>query len=623
MRLLVDCIPWDEGKSGISAYTRGLVEELRRQGHELTLLCEPWAKFDGGGLPVVRAPKWTAKPVASMLWHLYGLPWWVRRHRKEFDGMVICAANRRVCARYPVPTAAVVHDLANFRIPGKYSRARMFYLAHVLPHYAKKAQHLVAVSAATAHDMDRFWGCKEGSVEVLHEGFPQPPPGWKRNPGAKNLLYISRIEHPGKNHVRLIEAYGQLPREMAEAHPLVLAGADWKDAEAVKAAAAASPHADLIRFTGYVEAGEPMERLWAETGFYVFPSLFEGFGISLAEAMARGIPCACSGNGALAEVAGGVAETFDPGKTDEIAAALVRLFSMGEGPRAAKAKRGLARADDFSWEAHARGLTRLLEKKEGGGTVKLFKIPISKITEDEAIDRIIAMAKTRRADGTPHRVATLNVDFVTNAVKLWPFRGSMELWHYLQAADFVTADGMPLVWLSRLLGDPLPGRVTGADTVPRICARCAEEGLRVYVLGGSMLALSEAFSILHEKSPKLQIAGLNWAEIKLDADHGILVDHINATRPDVLFVALGNPKQELWISRNAPKLNVGVAMGVGGTFNFISGVVPRAPEWMRRCGLEWVHRIGHEPGRLWQRYARGSVKFTALSILTLFGWGRK
>ena len=255
--------------------------------------------------------------------------------------------------------------------------------------------------------------------------------------------------------------------------------------------------------------------------------------------------------------------------------------------------------------------------------VKMFKIPVSRMTEKEAVDRIMAMAKTRRPDGTPHRVATLNVDFVTNAVQFWPFRGRRELWDYLQNADFVTADGMPLVWLSRLLRKPLPGRVTGADTVPKICARCAEEGLSIYVLGGSMEALTKAFASLHERMPKLKIAGLNWSEINLEAEHGVLVDHINSTKPDILFVALGNPKQELWIGRNAAKLDVGVAMGVGGTFNFISGIIPRAPLWMQLHGLEWVHRIVHEPGRLWQRYARGLVKFSFLALLTLFGWGRE
>ena len=360
MRLLVDCIPWDLGKSGISAYTRGLLAELRRQGHALTLLAEPGAEIDAGtGLPTVRAPGWTRKPLASMLWHLYALPGWIRRPKGEFDGMVICAANRRVCAKYPLPTVAVVHDLANFRIPGKYSRSRMIYLAHVLPRYAKRAQHLVAVSGATADDMVRFWGCREGDVTVLHEGFPRPPEGWGRAAGARNLLYISRIEHPGKNHVRLIEAYGRLPRALAEAHPLVLAGGDWKDAEAVKAAAAASPHAEFIRFTGFVAPGEAMERLWAETGFYVFPSLFEGFGISLAEAMSRGIPCACSGNGALAEVAGDAAVTFDPEDAADIARGLETLLGEGADARAARVARGLARAEAFSWEAHVRGMIDL------------------------------------------------------------------------------------------------------------------------------------------------------------------------------------------------------------------------------------------------------------------------
>ena len=95
-----------------------------------------------------------------MLWHLCVLPFWIRRHRKEFDGFVICAANRRVCAWYPLPTTATVHDLANFHVPGKYSRLRMFYLAHVLPHFAKKAQRLVAVTAdvdvGSTYDMSLF-----------------------------------------------------------------------------------------------------------------------------------------------------------------------------------------------------------------------------------------------------------------------------------------------------------------------------------------------------------------------------------------------------------------------------------------------------------------------------------
>ncbi len=394
MRLLVSCIPYDGGKSGISAYVREVVRELCRQGHELTLLCEPEVDDADIRRPatdikeskaesrpavgrrlsnVVHAPRWTRRPIFSMLWHLFVLPFWIRRHRREFDGFVICSANRRVCAWYPLPTVATVHDLANFHVPGKYSRLRMFYLAHVLPFFAKRAQRLVAVSGATKADMVKYWHCRDKDVTVLYNGVVVSGQSLvasgqssincaltTNNYALTTILYISRIEHPGKNHVRLIEAYGRLPKAVAEAHPLVIAGADWKDAETVHDAAAASPHANLIRFTGFVPAGE-MEKLWDEAGFYVFPSLFEGFGLSLVEAMARGIPCACSNNGSLGEIAGDVAMTFAPENADEIADTLLRLVSEPERDRSARIARGLEWVKRYSWADHAAGLVKLLE----------------------------------------------------------------------------------------------------------------------------------------------------------------------------------------------------------------------------------------------------------------------
>ena len=368
MRLLVSCIPYDGGKSGISVYVREVVSALAAQGHDLTLLVEPGEKGD------VVAPSWTRRPALSMLWHLFVLPFWIWRHRRDFDGFVICAANRRVCAWYPLPTTATVHDLANFHIPGKYSRSRMFYLAHVLPFFAKRAQYLVAVSGATKADMVKFWHCREDHVTVLYNGlagevgenssssrveFAHPFSNSNSNSNSSTLLYISRIEHPGKNHVRLIEAYSRLPRPLAEAHPLVITGSDWKDAEVVHEAAAKSPHSDLIRFTGFA-SGEALEKIWSEAGYYVFPSLFEGFGLSLIEAMARGVPCACSNNGSLGEIAGDVAITFDPENVDDIAAALERLFGEPEAEREARVARGLEWIKRFSWEDHAKGLARLL-----------------------------------------------------------------------------------------------------------------------------------------------------------------------------------------------------------------------------------------------------------------------
>ena len=631
MRLLVSCIPYDGGKSGISVYVREVVRELAAQGHELTLLCEDSLVVKQLGSLVVNhqttkppnhqtisAPAWTRRPALSMLWHLFVLPRWIRRHRGEFDGFVICAANRRVCASYPLPTAATVHDLANFHIPGKYSRLRMFYLAHILPRYAKRAQRLVAVSGATRDDMVKYWHCRADQVTVLYNGLvvrdsPRTTSHESRTTNSA-ILYISRIEHPGKNHVRLIEAYSRLPRETAAAHPLVLVGADWKDAEAVHAAAAASPHAEFIRFVGFVPAAE-LERLWSEAGYYVFPSLFEGFGLSLAEAMARGVPCACSNNGSLGEIAGDVALTFDPESVDGIAAALARLLGESAAEREARVRRGLEWVKRFSWADHAKGIVELLGER---GVSRLFGIPVAKVTESEAVERIIAMAKSRQKAAF---VATLNVDFVANAVSGWPFGGNDELWGYLKQADLVTADGMPIVLLSRLLRRGLPERVTGADMVPRICRRCVEEGLKVYVLGGDKEAVEEAFRKMG--MPAAAIAGVDPAFVKLDEDQPEIVARINAAKPDILFVALGNPKQELWMGRNAAKLDVGVMIGVGGTFNFIAGRVKRAPKWVQKCGVEWVYRILQEPGRLWKRYAYGLIKFSWLSLLHVFGGYRK
>ena len=713
MRLLVSCIPYDKGKSGISVYVREVVRELAAQGHELTLLCEPGVEQllgretrDVGreetsrpssqvsclqDFRFVPAPRWTRRAVFSMLWHLFVLPFWIRRHRKDFDGFVICAANRRVCAWYPLPTTATVHDLANFHIPGKYSRLRMFYLAHILPHYAKKAQHLVAVSGATKTDMVKFWHCHDEDVTVLYNGLTgngewgtgngervEAPLRVSASPRETTILYISRIEHPGKNHVRLIEAYGRLPRDLVEKHPLVIAGADWKDAEVVHEAAAKSPHSDLIRFTGFVDAAE-MPRLWSEAGFYVFPSLFEGFGLSLVEAMDRGIPCACSNNGSLGEIAGDVAITFDPESVDEMADALRRLLGESPAARADRVARGREWVKRFSWADHASGLVRLIGETRNsscssasrtsrtssitiasnGGVSRLFGIPVARVTETEAVERIVEMAKRRhstddiRQQGTNHPttqppshptkfVATLNVDFVANAVSGWPFGGNDELWGYLKSADLVTADGMPIVLLSKMLRCPLPERVTGADMVPAICRRCAEEGLSVYVLGGDKEAIEEAFEKMeqsdsgHETRDERQenasclascvsrplkplVAGIDPAFVKLGEDQPEIVERINAAKPDVLFVALGNPKQELWMGRNKAKLDVGVMIGIGGTFNFLAGRVKRAPKWMQKTGLEWIYRIIQEPGRLWRRYAYGLVKFSWLSARALAG----
>lgn len=259
-------------------------------------------------------------------------------------------------------------------------------------------------------------------------------------------------------------------------------------------------------------------------------------------------------------------------------------------------------------------------------TANLFGIPVARATHAEAVERIIAESKARRQAGEPpFFVATLNVDFVCNAVRGWPFGGNDELWGYLKRADFVTADGMPIVTLSRILRRGIPERVTGADLVPEICVRAADEGLSIYVLGGNREVVEEALAKAGclGRHPSLHVAGIDDSFVKLDEPQPEIVERINAARPDLLFVALGNPKQELWMGRNASKLKAGVVIGIGGTFNFMAGRVKRAPRWVQKSGLEWIYRIIQEPGRLWRRYAYGLVKFAWLSLIHVFGGYRK
>jgi exopolysaccharide biosynthesis WecB/TagA/CpsF family protein len=141
------------------------------------------------------------------------------------------------------------------------------------------------------------------------------------------------------------------------------------------------------------------------------------------------------------------------------------------------------------------------------------------------------------------------------------------------------------------------------------------------VLGGSQPVLDEAFAKMN--CPSLKIAGLDPAFVKLDEDQPEIIERINAAKPDLLFVALGNPKQELWMGRNADKLKIPAMIGIGGTFNFIAGRVKRAPKWVQRCGAEWIYRICQEPDRLWKRYAYGLAKFSYLSLRHLLGGYKK
>jgi len=241
----------------------------------------------------------------------------------------------------------------------------------------------------------------------------------------------------------------------------------------------------------------------------------------------------------------------------------------------------------------------------------LLGIPFDNLTITEALDRIDDMV----ASGKPHYVATANVDFCVQSFE------DVELRRILVEAHLTLCDGTPLVWASRLFGNPLPERVAGADLVPMLINRASEKGYRIFFLGGAPNIKKKAVQRLERLYPQVVIAGHYSPPFRplLDMDHDEIVERIRAARPDLLFVSFGCPKAEKWIAMHYRRLGVPVSIGVGATIDFLAGNVRRAPEWMQRAGLEWLFRMAQEPRRLCSRYARDlrQVAWPLLSQLYL------
>jgi N-acetylglucosaminyldiphosphoundecaprenol N-acetyl-beta-D-mannosaminyltransferase len=219
------------------------------------------------------------------------------------------------------------------------------------------------------------------------------------------------------------------------------------------------------------------------------------------------------------------------------------------------------------------------------------------------VDQIDLAAATERVDqflqsGRPHQVVTVNMDFLSIAARNAEFRAT------LNSADLAVADGMPLVWLARLRGQRLTERVAGVDLVSASCRLAAEQGRRVFLLGAGPGVAEAAGKRLEVIFPGLEIAGTYSPPMGVlhRPENDRIVRMIRDARPDFLFVALGAPRQDLWIRKHQPELRVPVAMGVGCVFDLLAGSVKRAPQWMQRTGLEWVFRLVQEPTRLWRRY---------------------
>ena len=232
-------------------------------------------------------------------------------------------------------------------------------------------------------------------------------------------------------------------------------------------------------------------------------------------------------------------------------------------------------------------------------TVGLFGLPISDVTMAETVDRIADAIENR----TSFHIATANLDFARNA------RRHSFLHQVICDCNMVLPDGAPMLWAARLFRKPLKERVTGVDLVPELARLSAERGYTIFLLGSEAESATLAIAKLEQMHPGVKIVGRYHPEVAAleHMDDEEMLRRIHEAKSDILLVAFGNPKQELWIDRNRERLGVPVAIGIGGSMDMIGGTLRRAPRFIQKLQLEWAFRMLQEPQRLLPRYA-GDLK---------------
>lgn len=242
-------------------------------------------------------------------------------------------------------------------------------------------------------------------------------------------------------------------------------------------------------------------------------------------------------------------------------------------------------------------------------STRVLGVRVDLVTPAGALD----LMKTFVRDGRSHHVVTINPEFIMAARRNRDFRD------VLNAADLALPDGIGAVWACRQHGHPLHQRVTGVDTVKALCAWGAKEGLRPFLLGAAPGVAERAATALCRDHPGLKIAGICAGSPAAEEEEQIVAS-IRDSRPDFLFVAFGAPQQDHWIDRTRERLHVPIAMGVGGTFDFLAGKRRRAPIWMQNVGIEWLYRLFQEPWR-WKRMS--VLPIFALQVILESRFGKR
>ncbi len=363
MRIGISTSVVQRGKTGVAQYVFALLRAFSRftKEHEFLLLVLEedvplFAQFGDSGFKVVTVPEAFRSPVRNILWHQVRLPAIARK--RAFDVLHIPSYRRLVWQR-PCALVGTIHDLAPFQVAKKYDWKRMFYGKVVAKRLARRQDKIIAISQNTASDIARYFNIGGETVQVVYNGIDHE----RFNPVSRDtarqriagkqrfdrpfFLYVARLEHPGKNHVRLISAFEEFKAAAHSEWQLVFAGSDWHGAEEIHRAISDSLFAADIRCLGFVPDSD-LPDLYRAADVFVYPSLYEGFGLPPLEAMACGTPVIASRCGSLGEVLGTAAAIVEPEDIHTIARELYILATDSAARNRYRAA-GLAQAAKFDW----------------------------------------------------------------------------------------------------------------------------------------------------------------------------------------------------------------------------------------------------------------------------------
>jgi glycosyltransferase involved in cell wall biosynthesis len=349
---------YDKGMSGISNYIDSTISELQSRQVGLTIFSseKDWNDFCKNNkvnkYVMVKVYKLPFGLLGELVFHTFILPFIIKKY--NFDKVIFPAGNRRLPGLNVSNAVAVFHDLSQMYVNSKYDFFRMFYFKKIISYFLKNTSEIHCVSKNTMKDMLKFFKINPGKVKVNYNGF-----NFKKinnietldiKLNEKVLTYVSRLEAPGKNHINIVKAVSKLPLEERKLLSIVFVGKDWGGKNLIVEEIKKSNLESNFILTGHLNVKE-LEWVYSKTSVFIHPSLYEGFGFPLLEAMARNIPCICSDNGALDEIGGDAAIKFCPTDINDISDRIIQVLH-DVNLQNILIKKGSSRYKQFSWVNH-------------------------------------------------------------------------------------------------------------------------------------------------------------------------------------------------------------------------------------------------------------------------------